>query len=235
MIDIRCSHNHTIEEHPDCFVTGKVIDNRKELEVLKPWYQEEGYRIGYIDIETDGLDTDFATMLTWCIKEKDGRVAYGVITKQELFDEIYDKRLISDLLLEMKKYKILVGYYSGDYRFDIPFIRTKALHYGLEFPGYKLEKKKNGGTKFVPSAMQWDLYPVVKAKLNLRRNSLDAACDYLGIEGKTPISRNDWRKAKYGNPDSLQVVLSHNIGDVIITEELHNKLTEIYKWGRTGI
>ena len=120
----------------------------------------------------------------------------------------------------MSKYKILVSYYGTG--FDLKYIRSKALHYGLPFPEY--------GEIF-----HFDLYYTVKSKLCLSRNSLDAACDYLGIEGKTPIKREFWREAKYGDVESLDEVVKHNIGDVEILEQLHNKLTPSAKWTKKSI
>jgi len=76
--------------------------------------------------------------------------------------------------------KFLVGYYST--RMDLPYMRAKALHYGLEFPG-------------VGELYHWDLYYTVRYKLGLSRNSLANACDWLGIEGKTPIDKSVWRKS----------------------------------------
>jgi uncharacterized protein YprB with RNaseH-like and TPR domain len=69
----------------------------------------------------------------------------------------------------------------------------------------------------------------------LSRNSLDNACDYLGIKGKTPIDKNTWRAAKYGDPKALKEVLEHNKGDVVILEKLHNKLEFSRKWIRKSI
>jgi uncharacterized protein YprB with RNaseH-like and TPR domain len=215
---VLCDHSHTIEDHPKCFSEGKVIDRRKNK--TTPWFKEDGLKIGYLDIESDGLKADFSTMLTWCIKEKDGEITYDYVTKFELFTGIADQHIIETLVKELKKYKIIVGYFSTG--FDVPYVRTKALHYGLEFPEYG-------------ELYHWDLFYTVKSKLNLSRKSLDNVCDYLGIEGKTQIDKNVWRKAKYGDPYAIQEVLEHNKGDVRITEQLHNKLSFSRKWIKSSI
>jgi uncharacterized protein YprB with RNaseH-like and TPR domain len=215
---VRCKDRHTVEEHPACFAVGSVVDNRKDKSI--PWYQTPGLQIGYLDIESDGLFADFDTMLTWCLKLKDGPVAHSIVKRKELFSGSPDKRLVADLIEEMKKYKIIVTYYGS--RFDIPFVRAKALHYGLDFPRFS-------------DIYSFDLYYSVRAKLKLSRRSLDSACNYLGIEGKTPIDKEVWRQAKYGDSVALKSVLEHNIGDVAITEKLHNKLEPFSKWSRTSI
>lgn len=222
---LRCIHRHTIDEHPQCFRNGRIkYDFKDDREFQKltglPWYQFTDYRIGYFDIETDNLNADFGTVLSWAFKEKDGPVYTDVITKEEIFDGTYDKRIVESFVEKMKEFKIIMGYYSTG--FDLPYMRAKALHYGIEFPAY--------GDNY-----HWDLYYTVKSKLRISRKSLDNACDYLGIVGKTPISKDAWRKAKYGDKDALNIVLEHNIGDVIILEQLHEKLDFTRKWIRSSI
>jgi uncharacterized protein YprB with RNaseH-like and TPR domain len=236
-----CNHRHNIENHPRCFVSGNV--NLEQAEALykengEPWYKLDGLRIGYLDIESDGLKADFSTMLTWCIKEKDGDVTYDMIKKEELFAGVDpDKRLVKSCIQEMQKYKIIVTYYGTG--FDIPFIRSKALHYDLCFPSYTFveQELKNGNTRVLtlPELYHFDIYYTVKSKLNLSRKSLDSACDYLHIEGKTPLSKEAWRLAKYGNAEALAQVLEHNTMDVAILEKLHNKLEPFQKWGKKSV
>ncbi len=223
---LRCFHRHSIETHPACFAQGLVnyeFETDKEWEKVTgtPWYTFPEYKIGYLDIEADGLKTDFSTMLTWCIKEKGGKITSGVIKKKELFSEIdVDKRLVTDLSKELAKYKIIVTYFGT--RYDLPFIRTKAMRYGVPLLEY-------GGT------YHFDLFYTVRAKMNLSRKSLDNACDYLGIKGKTEIDKESWRRAKYGNKAGLAEVLNHNEGDVVILEQLHSRLLPFRKWIRTSV
>lgn len=221
--DLRCIHRHTIVEHPQCFQKGLIrYQDVKEFEKYtgKPWYTFPGYKIGYFDIEVDNLNADYGTVLTWAIKTKDGDIKYDVITRDELFSPFIDRRITKSFVDAISEYKIVIGYYSTG--FDMPFMRAKALHFDLDFPGY--------GEIF-----HWDLYYTVKSKLKISRRSLANACDYLGIKGKTPIDSNIWRLAKYGDPKSLEQVLEHNIADVVITEQLHDKLDFTRKWIKTSI
>ena len=224
--DVRCIHRHTFEEHPKCFAEGHVkfdFQNDREWERVTrtPWYKYPEHNFCYVDIETDGFKPDFSTMLCWAVKGKDLSTAFSVIKKKELFTTIdVDKRLTADLVAELRKHKIWVSYYGTG--FDLPYIRAKALHYGIEFPEF--------GTYY-----HHDLYYTVKNKFHLSRNSLDNACDYFGIEGKTPIGKEAWRRAKYGNKQALVSVLEHNVADVEILEELHDKMMPFRKWIRTSI
>lgn len=44
-----------------------------------------------------------------------------------------------------------------------------------------------------------------------------------------------WIDATYGDPEALKYVLDHNVRDVFILEELHNRLYPFSKWSRTSI
>jgi hypothetical protein len=79
------------------------------------------------------------------------------------------------------------------------------------------------------------LYYTVREKLKLSRRSLENVCEYFGISGKTPIDKNLWLKARYGDKESLDYVLSHCEGDVRITEILHDKLDFTRKWLKRSI
>lgn len=222
--ELKCVHRHSISEHPSCFMRGLL--SRESIKFLKSndivWYNVPGMKIGYIDIETTTLNANFGSLLSWAIKEKDGEVAWDVVSSKEAVKFEGEKRILKSLLREMRKYTILVGYYSGNYHFDMPFIRTKAIHYGYDFPGY--------GEQY-----HFDLYTTVKSKMKLTNNKLATVCEYFGIVGKTPLNFNTWRMATYGDKKALAEVVEHNIGDVEITNVLHDKLEPFARWNRTSI
>ena len=220
MKTIRCIHRHTIEEHPSCFALNRLTEKEYVKQTGKPWYTYPGYKMGYLDIETTSFNADYGYMLTWCLKTKEGKVFYDKITKEEVFDYTFDKRIVESLVKRLKEYKILVTYYGTG--FDIPFIRTRALIHNLEFPAYG-------------EIYTFDLYYVVKSKLKLTRNSLDKACETLGIKGKTHVDTKIWQLAALGDENSIKKVLTHNRYDVIILEKLHNRLVFARKWTKTSI
>ncbi len=221
MMNIRCVHRHTIDEHPSCFFNNAVLEKQYVKETDQPWYTYPGYKIAYLDIETTSLHADGGYVLTWCLKEKGvDDIYYDVITKKELSNYSIDKRIVQSLVKRLRDYKIVVTYYGTP--FDIPFLRTRALRWGLDFPAYG-------------EIYTWDLYYTVKSKLSLSRNSLEAACQMLGIDGKTHIDRKVWELASLGEPKSLEEVLTHNKYDVIILEKLHDRLTFTRKWMKTSI
>lgn len=215
---LRCVHRHTWPDHKSCFLHGRIHpkDIKKLEKRNKLWYKEPEIKICYVDIETTGIDgADVELMLSWAIKERGNKVYCDCITKSELFDGSFDRRIVKSCIEKLREFDIIIGYYSK--RFDIPFLRTKAVKYDLDFPTYE-------------EAYHWDLYDTIKRKFNLSRRSLDAATKYFGIAGKTHLDREIWLKARYGDKESLKYVLEHNINDTIITEALHDKLEFSGKW-----
>lgn len=195
--------------------TYKAVTRKIEsLGFRKPKRYKTGHElsIGYLDIESTGFSANIDLMLSWCIKGRGvKKVAGDVIKREEIMSNKQDKRITQSLVDEMNKYDVIFTYYGT--RFDIPFIRTRALYHGIDFPMYRQKSHK-------------DLYYVVRSKLKLHRSSLMAATEFFGIDGKTRIKPEYWQKARWGDKKSLKYVYEHNIADVEILEDLHRKLEE---------
>jgi len=189
-----CEHYHTYLNHYQCYLKDHPI----------------GQKIGFLDIEASNLDANFGIMLSYCIKEagKD-KILYDVVTKDDL-DTHLDKRIVKHCIEDILKFDLIVGYYST--KFDIPYIRTRALSSGLDFPEFGTIKHK-------------DVYYMVKSKLKLNSNRLQTACKaVLNHSDKTFIESIYWIKALRGDKKSLSYILTHNKYDVIDLEKLYNKL-----------
>jgi uncharacterized protein YprB with RNaseH-like and TPR domain len=201
-----CKHRHTPITHPNCFP--------------KYWYEGEGHRVGYLDIEATGLSANKAWMLSWAIRERNGETKYGCVQPEEMFPSVgvvnsnYDKRLVKELLTEMREYTVVVTYYGTG--FDIPFIRTRAMKYKLLFPSY--------GT-----LLHIDCYYQVRSKMSLYRNSLAQATEFLEITGKTHLDFSYWTLAGMGDRKAMKELITHNVKDVEILENLHKELEPFCK------
>ena len=118
--------------------TYKAVSRKIEsLGLRKPERYSTGHdmTIGYVDIETTGFSAKIDVMLSWCLKGRgDKNVAGAWISRKELMSENQDARIVELLVEEMNKYDVVYTYYGT--RFDIPFIRTRALHHGTFFPLY---------------------------------------------------------------------------------------------------
>ena len=186
-------------------VTKKI----ESLGLHKPTRYATGHEItiGYLDIESTGFSANIDVMLSWCIKGRGIKKVEGAcITREELMSDKQDARIVEQLVDEMNKYDIIFTYYGT--RFDIPFIRTRALHHRTQFPMYRQKAHK-------------DLYYQVKSKLKLHRSSLMAATEFFGISGKTRVKPEHWQKARWGDEKALKYVYDHNVADVVILEKLH--------------
>lgn len=173
-------------------------------------------RIGYLDIEATDLNGDFGYMLTWYIKPRgSGKYDYSIITKEEIINYDFDKRLVKELLKAFDNYDVLYTHWGRDRRFDLPFIRTRALVHGLqdELP-WRFEK------------FLMDTWDIAKNKLKLHSNRLDSIADACRVRGvkKTPLSGKIWQLAAVGHPESLEYIAKHNRHDVILLERVHRKL-----------
>jgi len=195
--------------------TYKAVTRKIEsLGYRKPERYTSGHEIsiGYLDIESTGFSANIDIMLSWCLKGRgDKKVSGEYITREEIMSENQDARIVELLVEEMNKYDVVYTYYGT--RFDIPFIRTRALYHGTYFPMYKQKSHK-------------DLYYAVKSKLKLHRSSLMAATEFFGIKGKTRVEPKYWQKARWGDKKSLKRIFEHNKADVVILEKLHRKIEE---------
>ena len=195
--------------------TFKAVTRKIEtLGLRKPSRYATGHErtIGYLDIETTGLKANVDIMLSWAIKTRDkDEVVSDVIKKSEVFSGKYDYRIVKSLIKALGNYDIIMTYYGT--RFDVPFMRTRALDHGLPFPKFRSLSHK-------------DIYYLVRSKLQLTRSSLKTATEFLGIQGKTNLDPRVWRDARYGDAKALKYVFDHNVADVEILEDLHKKIEE---------
>ena len=197
------AHSHTYLTHYSCYL--KECPEAKE-------------RIGFFDIETTGFDAGFGMMLSWAIKVGGEKTIYkDVITTEDiekgrLGDE--DKRIVKSCVKHILTFDRIVTHYGNDFRFDGPFLRTRAVSLGIPFPTYGTLKHT-------------DTYPILKKKFKLSRNRLETACrTILGDTDKTHLDPKIWRRAGRGDKKSLKYVLDHNVADVLDLEKIYNKIKD---------
>lgn len=179
-------------------------------------------RVAFLDIETTNLKANIGFMISWSIKYLNGKVINDIITRKEAIDaDRQDKRIIKNLIKVLEKdVDVIVTYYGS--RFDVPFVRTRAMMWEIDFP-------KFGSKKHI------DMYFVVRSKMRLHSNRLAVACRALGIKGKTPLHPDVWRRAALGYAKELKEVLKHNDEDVKILERLYKRLLPFTKTTRRSL
>jgi len=196
---------------------GFVLLNRK----LVPWYTVGDYKFGHLDIETSNLEANTGFMLCWCMKVTgEDKIRSSRITKKEIQKYKFDRRLCEEFVEAVKDIDILTTYWGTG--FDIKFLRTRCMGYGIPYPGFG-------------SIYHFDLYYAVRRTMKLHRNSLKSATAFLDHPGKTNLDMEIWMKARVGHPKSLKYVYDHCIADVSILEELWEDLRPYSKWTRKSI
>ena len=204
-----CKHHHSYLSHWTCY-ENEILKNKdfKPGKEKLPIY----LRNGFFDIESSSLKATFGIMLCYCIKDGDSdRIYERIVTKKEL-ETCLDREVIRQCVEDIQKFGRIIGFYSS--RFDIPFLRTRAVYWGIPFPSYQ-------------SLCQTDIYYIVRNRFKLHRNSLEAACNFLLPEDvqasheKTHYGRDHWLWALQGKKESLDYILDHCERDAKMTEDLY--------------
>lgn len=204
--EFKCTHGHTGIAHPRCF------DKTHGLEE----------KIGILDIESSNLNGNWGFIFSYCIKTVGkNELIKRVLTPREIQKGIYDKDLLKQFCQDIRKYNRIVGYYSS--RFDLKFLRTRCVFYGLDFPLFK-------------EISTTDLYDVIKHKFKFHSNRLEVVSNFFNIPAKKhKMLPSIWFKAMAGNKKALQWILLHNIEDVISTEQLWEKVYGYHQIKKTSI
>lgn len=202
----RCeAHGRSYLEHYACYME----------ECNKEW------KLGYFDIEASNLKADFGYMFCWSIADQNGDVITATVTPEEILNGTFDRRIVRELAQLLPEYDRIFTFYGA--KFDIPFVRTRALVHKLKFPPYQ-------------SLRHTDLHPAVKNRMKLRSNRMEAACDTLGIESKGHrLNPAVWNRALSGHQKSLDYIVKHNVEDVLSLRQLHLRLKDYFSQGRCSI
>jgi uncharacterized protein YprB with RNaseH-like and TPR domain len=195
-----CKHGHTYLQHYSCYKGHKE-------------------RVGFFDIESSNLVADFGVMLSYSIKDGDSKqILCSVLTPQDISKAKFgeeDKRLVSQCIKDLGKFDRIVTYFGS--RFDVPFLRARALSMDLEFPNYGTLKHT-------------DLYFIIRGRVALSSKRLENACRVLlGHTDKTRIDSKYWRAGVRGDKKSLSYILDHNKHDVLDLEKLYQKMIHFSK------
>jgi uncharacterized protein YprB with RNaseH-like and TPR domain len=186
-----------------------------------------------VDIETTDLAANMGIVL--CVSYKpylSGRVRTIAIDTDRLkraHKEVSlrgtrapDFHVVKDTFRALKEFDILVTFNGR--KFDVPFLRARALILGLE-----------GSVQNLP---KWhiDLSNVLRgtsARIVGRRFiSLAQVQGFLGIpekEGKTPLSYETWSLAHFGSAKALREVVIHCERDVLVLEKAYERARDLIK------
>lgn len=201
-------HNVAYCHHPNCY--EREYPNTEHTE-----------NIGFLDIEATNLKADFGVMICYCIKPaRRDKIIQRCVKPSELKKSL-DREVVAHLIQKLPYFDRIITHYGS--RFDIPFIRSRALNLGLDFPAYK-------------SNWQTDTWRIARQKLCISSNRLANIAKLLGVkEQKTPITSEHWLGALMGKKASLKYILEHCQKDVLILEEVYNKIWPFAPRSKTSI
>lgn len=204
----RCRHGKEYLTHYSCF--------KEEREGIPP------ERIGFFDIEAGSLNADFGVLLSYSFADQEGKVIGASITTAELRNErVIDKRLVKKCLADMERFERIVTFYGA--RYDIPFLRARALYHKLDFP-------QRGSLRHT------DIFFWARRSMKLHRNRLQTHCDHLSIPSKGhKLDGRRWIAAMAGNQKALNYILVHNREDVLSTKALYDALLPYNQLTNTSI
>jgi len=111
----------------------------------------------------------------------------------------------------LKKFDRIITHYGR--RFDLPYIRTRALILGIDFPHFG-------------SIQNDDTWVIAKRKLKLNSYRLDIIekAFHNGNSIKTQLQPKYWIAGARGDKKALNYILEHNKNDVIALEDIWQKL-----------
>ncbi len=159
-----------------------------------------------LDIETSDLAADRGVALVACYESsaEPGKVhtmRNDVIAAKDWKRGVRgnDKQLVKDICAVIRDHDIIVAH--NGVRFDIPFLRTRCLRWGLK----PLKEPKCVD----PLQIAW-------RKFKLRSNRLGALSDHLGIsDRKTPLDLSVWADAILnGSRASMDLIVEHCVADI---------------------
>jgi DNA polymerase III epsilon subunit-like protein len=207
-----CKHKHSYLEHYECYLRDAPQDS--------PFVE----RIGIFDIETTGLKADYHYVIAYAIRDDGDDKLYGrVLTPDEIKKGVFDRELLKEMCEDLLRFHRIVVHYGSDYKFDLPFVRSRSVKYGYDFPLYK-------------DIYVMDTQSILKAKFCLSSNRLASACTHFGIEAKQhPITPDLWQAAGIGEKKALDYIWTHNIEDVDSTRILYHKIVPYTVKGKRSI
>lgn len=190
----RCEHGETGLSHYRCWLR----------------HNPNTERVGFLDIETSNLKADFGIILTYAIKPQNvERIYQRTITKSDL-RSCLDENVVAQCIKDLRNFDRIVTWYGS--RFDVKFLRSRALALGLDFPEYG-ELRHN------------DIYYVARNKLCLSSNRLDTVSRALfGNSNKTRIESDKWIRALTGSEADLEYIADHCRKDVEELERVYHTL-----------
>lgn len=204
--EYKCKHGHTGYSHPVCYDKGNGVEEK----------------IGHLDIETTNLKANWGIVLSYAIlDDKDNEILGRVLTPNEIRSGTYDKKLLQECCEDIRKFDRITTY--NGIRFDIPFLRTRSIYWGIDFPLFREVKHT-------------DVYFTVKHKTSFHSKRLGVVAPFFHIPAKDhPLNPEIWINCLSGKKEALEFVWTHNKEDIFSLKGVFHKLEDYTKLNATSL
>lgn len=173
-----------------------------------------------LDIETTDLAADRGVVLCVCYESSKEPGAVRTLRNDKISKSWKkgirgdDKEIVRQTCGLITEHDVIVAH--NGMRFDLPFLRTRALHWGL--PALIEPKVVD------PLKILWN-------KHRLRHNSLGVIADHLGLKDrKTPLEMSVWADAMLnGSKAAMDVIVEHCEADVRVLTGVLSRMTPFIK------
>jgi len=179
---------------------------------------------GYWDIETSQAGRgagNFGIIYTWAILDRESGKAEHDYMKSRTRKE--EKRIVGTMIECMREFDRLYTWFGTGH--DVPISRSRAEHYGLDFPGYQ-------------EVLHTDLYFSLRGKFRLHSNRQDAVAEFLGMEPQEHKLRPEtWVDALFDDTfkAAIKHIDAHCVEDVFQTRYCHERAEKYLKGNRVTI
>lgn len=172
-----------------------------------------------LDIETTDLAADRGVTLCACYESSDDPGEVVTLRQDETNRRFKttrgdDKLLVKSILNVIAEHDVIVAHNGA--RFDLPFLRTRAIRWGLT----PLRDVKTVD----PLQIAW-------RKFRLRSNALGAVADYMGVKDrKTPLDMSVWADCMLnGSRAAMDLIVEHCVADVRVLTAVLDKVRPFIK------
>lgn len=176
-------------------------------------------REGYWDIETSQAGRgagNFGIIYCWCMLDRlSGKLVGDHMRSRSRSEE---KRIVASMCKAMRDFDRLYTWYGVGH--DVPISRSRAEHYGVDFPGYQ-------------EVLHTDLYFSFRSKFKLHSNRQDAVASFLGQPPQAHhLAPEVWVDALFDDTfkGAIKHIYAHCEEDVEQTRYIHERV-EKYMMG----
>ena len=179
---------------------------------------------GYWDIETSQAGRgagNFGIIYSWAILNRESDEYENDAMRSRTRKE--EKRIVTSMIDCMKTYDRLYTWYGTGH--DVPISRSRAEHYGIEFPGYQ-------------EVLHTDLYFALRGKFKLHSNRQDSVAEFLGMPAQEhKLKPEIWVDALFDDTfrSAIKHIDAHCIEDVYQTKYIHERAEKYMKGTRRTI